>query len=362
MVAGGTGGHIFPALALGEELRNHGLEVVWVGRAGSMEERVALKAGFQFERVTAEQIAGKGFFSKLRALGAMALGLIQSIKVIDKIGPEAVVAAGGFVSAPVLLAAWLKRVKFFLLEQNSVPGKVTKFFARFAEQIFLTFPIEGNLAGKWTVTGAPLRQGIIKCCLQGNSIDSEVKGSELAGKKTLLVLGGSQGARVLNLAALDLAATLSNLHVIIVTGRRDYESIRSLVHSKNCEVVEWTDHPEELYRRATLAVTRAGAMALSELLCFGIPMIIVPFPYAADRHQDANARYVAKIGAGVVLKQTQLSGLTSLVHSLIADTERFEAMRKKAREAARIDAGIVIARWIVAAISAGEEQTACLAN
>jgi len=362
MVAGGTGGHIFPGLALAEELSNHGVEVVWVGRSNSMEETVARGAHFQFEAVSAGQIVGKSFTGRLQGLIATVIGFFQALRIIEKTNPDGVVGAGGFVGVPVLLASRFKGVKFFLLEQNCIPGKSTRFFARWAEEVFLTFPVEGGIAGRWSVTGTPLRRGVVERCVRTDFVSHRGSGSTPDSRRTLLVFGGSQGARALNLAALDLAATLTNLQVVIVTGRRDYPLMKSLVRSKNCEIVEWTDHPEDLYSRATLAVTRAGALVLSELLAFGIPMIIVPFPYAADRHQDANARYVAKIGAGIVLEQTQLSGLTSLVQMLLADADKLQMMRQRAREVARIDAGAVIARRILSVLNKGKEQAVCSAD
>jgi UDP-N-acetylglucosamine--N-acetylmuramyl-(pentapeptide) pyrophosphoryl-undecaprenol N-acetylglucosamine transferase len=321
-----------------------------------VEEQVARGAGFEFEKVSAGQIVGKSVFARMRGMAAMTLGVIQAWRLIERSNPDAVIGAGGFVSVPVLVACLMKRVKFFLLEQNCIPGRVSRFFARWAAEVFLTFPLEGNLGGKWSVTGTPLRRGISERCTRVDLTPP------LEGERTLLVLGGSQGARVLNLAALDLAATLTNLRVVIVTGRRDYQLVKSLVRSKNCEIVEWTDHPEELYCRATLAVTRAGALVLSELLAFGVPMVVVPFPYAADRHQDANARYVARVGAAVVLEQTQLSGLASLVQRLMAEPQKLEMMRQRARAAARVDAGAVIAERIIAALSSEKEGAGCLAG
>lgn len=353
LAAGGTGGHIFPALALGEELRNQGIDVVWAGRQGAVEEAIARSSDFQFEPVEAGQIAGKGLIARLRGVGATGAGFLKSVEMIRRLNPDAVVAAGGFVSAPVLLASLLTRTKFFLLEQNCIPGRVTRFFSPYAEEVFLTFPLERQLRGKWRITGTPLRRGIVQksSLFSTSKLDDWFPGNEHT--RTVLVLGGSQGARVLNLAALDLAATLSNVRVVIVTGRRDYNFIRALVRSRNCELVEWTDRPEELYLKAELAITRAGGLVISELLAFGIPMVVVPFPYAADRHQEANARYVGKIGAGIVLEQSQLSGLISLVQHLLSDREKLRMMARKARAAAKTDAAAVIVQRIMAAFDAG---------
>lgn len=330
MVAGGTGGHIYPALALAREFVRRGIEVVWAGRPEGMEREVIDKEGYEFAPVSAGQFSGKSFGGKLVGLAFLARGFFQSMRVLTKVQPDAVVAGGGFVTAPVLLAAWLQKRQFFLLEQNRIPGRVTKFFAPYARESFLAFPPEKPFPGHLSVTGAPLREEIISTQRRDDG-------------KTVLVLGGSQGARVLNLAVLDAAAALSNLHFIILTGRRDYRTIKALVRSGNCELVEWSDHPEELYRRATIAVSRAGGMVISELCAFGIPAILIPFPEAADRHQEANARFVTSQGAAVMLEQNQISGLTILVRTLMRDERRRQEIARCARGLARPHAASEIA-------------------
>lgn len=339
IVAGGTGGHIFPALALARELAQRGVEVVWAGRPEGVERDIVTKAGYVFQPVDTGKFSGKGVGDKIINLARLVRGFFQSMRVLPKEQPDAIVASGGFVSAPILLAAWLQGKQFFLLEQNRIPGRVTRFFAPHARESFLTFPPEKPFPGRFSITGTPLREEI-------------VNGHRQDDGKTVLILGGSQGARVLNLTALDTAAALTNLNFIILTGRRDYATIKSLVRSANCELVEWTDHPEELYRRATIAVSRAGGMVINELLVFGIPMILIPFPGAADRHQEANARFVSSQGAAIVLEQNQISGLTSLVRTLIADKERRQEMERCARALAKPGA----AREIT------ERMERCLAN
>lgn len=330
MVAGGTGGHIYPALALAREFVRRGIEVVWAGRPEGMEREVIDKEGYEFAPVSAGQFSGKSFKGKLAGLAFLSRGFFQSMRVLTKVQPDAVVTGGGFVTAPVLLAAWLQKRQFFLLEQNRILGRVTKFFAPYARESFLAFPPEKPFPGHFSVTGAPLREEIISTQRRDDG-------------KTVLVLGGSQGARVLNLAALDAAAALSNLHFIILTGRRDYRTIKALVRSGNCELVEWSDHPEELYQRATIAVSRAGGMAINELCAFGIPTILIPFPEAADRHQEANARFVTSQGAAVMLEQNQISGLTILIRTLMTDERRRQEIARCARGLARPHAASEIA-------------------
>ncbi len=333
MVAGGTGGHIYPALALARELVDKGVQVLWVGRPDGQEREIALQTGFEFYTIMASGFFSKRVLGKVVSIIRLLGGFSQSWRLLNRLQPDGIIAAGGFVSAAVVLAAWVQGRRFFLLEQNRIPGRVVRFFAPYAVESFLTFPPEVSFPGRYSVTGSPLRADIV---VTRRADDG----------KTVLVLGGSQGARALNLAALDMAAALTNLRFIILTGKRDYQMIRALVRSANCELVESTAHPEELYRQATIAVSRAGGMVLSELLALGIPSILVPFPYAVDRHQEVNARYVASMGAALVLEENRLSGLVSLVRTLMADESKRREMERNARALAKPYAGRDIAERI----------------
>jgi UDP-N-acetylglucosamine--N-acetylmuramyl-(pentapeptide) pyrophosphoryl-undecaprenol N-acetylglucosamine transferase len=345
--AGGTGGHVFPALALGTEMRDLGIDVLWAGRESGLENHVAVEHGFAFAPLASAGFYGKGIGRKVQASWLLCRGLLQAISLLRRVAPAGVVATGGFATAALLAAAEFGGTPYFLLEQNCIPGRVTSFFAPRARESFLAFPLVSTVAkpharllpGASSVTGNPLRRE-----MRGEGLGSG--GERGDDGRTVLFIGGSLGAQALNVAALDAAAALSNLNFIILTGRRDYEFVRSRVHSKNCELVEFTRHPEELYRRATIAVSRAGGVVLSELVAFGIPAILIPFPYATDRHQDANAEYLASVGAASVLDQSRLSGLTSLVRTLVDDTPRRRAMEAAARSIAKPDAATAIARRI----------------
>ncbi len=342
--AGGTGGHIYPALALGIEMRDMGIEVLWAGRESGLENQVAREHGFAFAPLASSGFYGKGLGGKARAAWLLSRGLAQAIGLLRRVTPSGVAATGGFATAALLAATEFSGTPYFLLEQNCIPGRVTSFFAPRARETFLAFPSARPLPGENSVAGNPLRR--------------EFRDGERSDDgKTVLFIGGSLGAQALNVAALDAAAALANLHFIILTGRRDYEFVRSRVRSRNVELVEFTSHPEELYRRATIAVSRAGGVVLSELVAFGIPAILVPFPHATDRHQNANAEYLASVGAATVLDQSRLSGLTSLIGSLLDDVPRRQQMEAAARTVARPDAASVIARRIAEELSQGQESS-----
>jgi len=337
--AGGTGGHVFPALALGIEMRDLGIDVLWAGRESGLENQVAVEHGFAFAPLASAGFYGKGVGQKVQAAWLLCRGLFQAIGLLRRVAPAGVVATGGFATAALLAAAEFGGTPYFLLEQNCTPGRVTGFFADKARETFLAFPSAKPFTGANSVTGNPLRRE-----MRGEGPASE--GGRSDDGKTVLFIGGSLGAQALNVAALDTAAALSNLSFIVLTGRRDYDFVRSRVRSSNCDIVEFTSHPEELYRKATIAVSRAGGVVLSELAAFGIPAILVPFPYATDRHQDANAKYLASVGAATVLDQSSLSGLTSLVRALMDDVPRRNRMAAAARSIARPDAATAIARRV----------------
>jgi UDP-N-acetylglucosamine--N-acetylmuramyl-(pentapeptide) pyrophosphoryl-undecaprenol N-acetylglucosamine transferase len=334
IAAGGTGGHVFPALALASELTKLAVQVVWAGRESSLEQSVARAHGFRFEALPAAGIVGKGLGARAYGVLQLGRGTMLALGLLSRIVPDAVVSAGGFASAPALAAAQVQGRPYFLLEQNRIPGRVTRLFASGSQEVFAGFPLARELRARVVVTGNPLRP--------------ELAGGERSDDgRTVLALGGSGGARALNLAVLDVAATLTNLQFIILTGRRDFDMVKSLVRTRNVELVEFTARPHELYRRATVAVSRAGGLVLSELLSYALPAILVPFPHATDGHQEANAQHLASIGAATVLDQSRLSGLTGAVQELLGDTARRNAMSAAARATARPDAAATIARRIV---------------
>jgi UDP-N-acetylglucosamine--N-acetylmuramyl-(pentapeptide) pyrophosphoryl-undecaprenol N-acetylglucosamine transferase len=329
LAAGGTGGHVFPAQALADELVRRGVDVVWAGRDDSLESRVAASLGLRFEPVPSAGLSGKSIGHKLGWVLVTMKGVVRSLMLLRREAPGCVVAAGGFTSAAPLVAARSMGIPFFLMEQNTIPGRVTRMFASDAEEVFLAFPLSAVLESRHTVVGSPLRPGVVA--------KREDDG------RTVLVLGGSGGARSLNLAALDVAKRLDAYRFVVLTGRRDFEMVKSHEVPENCELVEFTEHPEELYRQATIAVSRAGGMVLSELVANGIPAILIPFPYATDGHQDANAAHVVSLGAATTLGQDRLPDLGDVIHELMENKERREQMAKAALSAAKPDAAASIA-------------------
>lgn len=348
--AGGTGGHVFPALALAEELRRRGARVVWTGRAGGLESEVAAAAGFDFEPLAAAGFFGKGVLAKTRALMLLGPGALRAVGLLRRSGAAGVVATGGFATAGVLVAALLAGVPYFLLEQNCVPGRVTRRFAARARESFVAFPTRSPFPGPHSVVGMPLRRGLLEEA--GRAVTA-------SDRQTVLVIGGSLGARALNLAVPALVTAVPNRRYVVLTGRRDYRQVRELLSGQldaatgqRVEVVEFTERPEELYRRAALAVSRAGGVVLAELAAFGIPAVLVPFPHAVDLHQDANAAFFASMGAAEVMQEDADLGqrLAEAVRRLLADEGRRSSMASAMLAAARPDAARVIAGRVLSCL------------
>jgi|UniRef100_A0A7C6A9I6 UDP-N-acetylglucosamine--N-acetylmuramyl-(pentapeptide) pyrophosphoryl-undecaprenol N-acetylglucosamine transferase len=342
--AGGTGGHIFPALALGERLQISLKRINWhllyIGRKNSLEQDLAKKYGFDFSVLPATGFFGKNLWHKMLFFLNLLLAIGYWIKLIRKHRAGAVIATGGFSSLVPLLGAIILKKPIFILELNRIPGRITKYFARVAKEIYLGFPLAKPLKGNFYYTGSPLRKELVFLALQTRQKPIESK------RTVVLVLGGSLGARALNLVAVQLANKYPDIEFIIQTGKRDYDLIRKKVKSTNCHLIDFTLKPEENYAKATIVLTRAGALSLSEILAFGIPAIIVPFPFATDNHQQANAFYLAKEGAAIVLDQSQLDKLEDTLLFLINDKEQQKKMRTCAWRLARYDAAEKIAERI----------------
>jgi UDP-N-acetylglucosamine--N-acetylmuramyl-(pentapeptide) pyrophosphoryl-undecaprenol N-acetylglucosamine transferase len=296
-----------------------------------MEQELVTASGFEFDLLPSSGFFGKGVMARLQFIANTLNGMAGSIRIMRRARPDAVVAAGGFGSITQLLSARLLNRPYFLLEQNCIPGRVTRYFDSGAVETYLTFPLLKPLSAHTSVTWTPLRSRLLA---RARSDDG----------RTVLVLGGSLGARALNYAALDLARQLPELHFVVQTGRRDYADIRrKSAGIANIELIDFTLAMEELYARASLVLTRAGGMVINEILAFSLPSILVPFPFATDNHQKANAQHVARQGATHQIDQSRLPELPGIIRDLFAHPERLAEMSAHARRIARRDAAEVIA-------------------
>jgi UDP-N-acetylglucosamine--N-acetylmuramyl-(pentapeptide) pyrophosphoryl-undecaprenol N-acetylglucosamine transferase len=302
LMAGGTGGHVFPALAVADELRSRGVQVAWLGTRKGIEADVVPKAGIDISFINVAGLRGKGALGWLLAPFKLLMALWQGVSVLKQLKPSVVLGMGGFVTGPGGIAAWLLRRPLVIHEQNAIAGFTNKMLVPFATKVLEAFP--GALPSAKTVhTGNPVR----------TTIGGEKEKSPKVGETIrLLVVGGSLGAKALNEVvpkALSQLSQESRPSVWHQTGKKNIEETLQLYKSNNVEakVEPFIDNMAAAYEWADLVLCRAGALTIAELAIAGVPSILVPYPYAVDDHQTSNAAYLANSGAAVLVQQNDLT-------------------------------------------------------
>jgi UDP-N-acetylglucosamine--N-acetylmuramyl-(pentapeptide) pyrophosphoryl-undecaprenol N-acetylglucosamine transferase len=338
IAGGGTGGHLFPGIAVAEELlaRGPGHTVLFAGTDRGLEARVLPPLGLPFATVRAAGMAGTGLEGRLRALGLLALGAVDAARLLRRFRPTACLGVGGYVSFPVVALAWLRGIPTAVQEQNALPGLANRVLARLVGTVYAGDPEAARHLprSKARITGNPLRRS-----LAAPLPYTPPRGGEPA---RLLILGGSQGARVLNevvpaaVAALDLPVAVWHQ-----AGRgRTAPTAQAYGDREGVRVAEFIEDMAAAYGWAHLVVARAGALTVAELAAAGRPAVLVPFPHAAGGHQEANARAAESRGAAVTALEAGLSpeALARLLRDLLGSPERLAAMAAEAGASARRDA------------------------
>ncbi len=339
ITGGGTGGHVYPGLAVAEALAELApqADIRFAGTRRGLESVLVPRAGHRLHLVPASGLRGMGALARLMFLVNFAAGLARSLALLVSWRPAVVLGTGGYVSGPVMTAARLLAVPCALQEQNSVPGSANRLVGRWARRIYLGFGSAARFfrAGRCAATGNPVRAAFRSAVAAGDG--PEAPG---AGARRVLVFGGSGGAHTLNAAASDAAAAWAaraDLDLLVQTGVRDADSVRAAFDAagagERVRVVPYIEDMATALREADLVVCRAGAMTLAELQCVGRPAVLVPFPHATDDHQVQNARDCEEAGAAVVLLDAECDGaaLTRLVDELLTDPDRLRAMAAAAR-------------------------------
>ena len=335
VMAGGTGGHVFPALAVAEALRTQGARVFWIGTRRGMEARLVPEHGFEVDWLRIEGLRGKGFIQTLigpfRLLGA----LWQALAILRRRRPGLVLGMGGFVSGPGALAARMLGIPLVIHEQNSVPGMTNQWLARLAARVFEAFPGSFPSACHACSIGNPVRPAITELPPPRERLVGR------SGPARLLVVGGSLGAKVFNeTLPLALALVPSGLRPVVrhQAGEQTLEVARTAYAQAGvqAEVSPFIRDMAAAYAWADLVVCRAGALTVSELAAAGLGSILIPYPFAVDDHQLGNARFLADCGAACLVLQRDLtpSGLAALLGDLLADRDRLLTMAESARNRA----------------------------
>ncbi len=333
IAGGGTGGHVFPGIALAEEVvtRHPDNDVVFVGTSRGLEATVVPEAGFPIELIQVQGIKGRGI---MRALGSLALlprALLASCAILRKWKPDMVIGVGGYASGPVVLAAWLLRIPTAVQEQNAIAGFTNRMLGRITQAAFTAFPEAGRYFARRKVyqLGNPIRRMLM---------ENYMRPSMKHDKLRLLIFGGSQGAHALNMRVIEALPHLADLkeriHITHQTGSRDRDYVEKGYHAVGFkpDVRDFITDMSAAYAESDLVVCRAGATTLAELSVCKKPSLLVPFPAAADNHQVVNARSLVDAGAAVMIEERDLTGelLAQEIRAILTSEQRREKMARAA--------------------------------
>lgn len=364
IAGGGTAGHVFPALAVARELvaRADDVEVVFVGVADRLEARLVPEAGFELQTIDAVAIPRRPSPALLRVPGALRAGVRACRALITERRAAAAVTFGGYVSFPLDRAAFREQLPLVIHEQNSVPGLTNRVAARWADRVAVTFP--GSVARfphqeRCVITGDPVRSDVVHldraahraAALAGFGLDPD--------RRTVLVFGGSQGARSINQAVVAAHGSWGQRRIQILhaaggagysAAARDWEQARA-AHPDGppVKLVEFIDDMAAAYAAADVVVCRAGATSMAELTVLGLPSVLIPYPYATADHQRENAEALARAGGAAVIDEEELTGeqLVETLAPLLDDPSAYEAMAQNARAFGRPDAAAAVARLVL---------------
>ena len=351
VMAGGTGGHVYPALAVADELRARGWEVFWLGTRNGLEARAVPEAGIEMVWVSMSGLRGNGLMRKLLTPFMLLRAFWQSLRAIIRRRPDVVLGKGGYTAFPGGMMASLLNRPLVIHEQNSIAGLTNRVLACLADRVLVAFPAAFNnpsdkpipcrkAATEWA--GNPVREPI------AHMVNETDKYAGRAGALRLLVVGGSLGAAALNELlpkAIAMLPPQQRPEVVHQSGRKHVDALRSNYAGAGveAEVRDFIDDMATLYAWCDVAICRAGAMTVAELACAGVPAMLVPFPFAVDDHQTTNADFLVQGGAAWLMQQKELTAEKLAAHLLTLTREQLAAMSKKAQALAKPEATMAVA-------------------
>jgi UDP-N-acetylglucosamine--N-acetylmuramyl-(pentapeptide) pyrophosphoryl-undecaprenol N-acetylglucosamine transferase len=348
IAGGGTGGHLFPGIALAYELKKRykDVEIFFVGTKRGIESRELPQLGFNLVTISVVGLNRKNIFRNIFVPFHLIESLVQSFMLLNRIKPQVVVGTGGYVSYPVLLLANLKKIPTLIQEQNSHPGITTRLLANRVSKVCLTyassleyFPCAKKKPDKFKVLGNPIREEITR----GNRSLGLEKFNLSPDKKTVFIFGGSQGAHKINLAVLEaLSGLKDNIQLLWQTGEKDFSHIKEKAQKTKTTINlhPFIDDMGLAYAVADLVISRAGALTLAEITACGKPAILIPYPFATADHQRLNAQELEKNGAAKMILENNLNGknLADLINQLFADENKLEQMSFVSKGMGKLDA------------------------
>ncbi|MGA8281665.1 MAG: undecaprenyldiphospho-muramoylpentapeptide beta-N-acetylglucosaminyltransferase [Desulfobacterales bacterium] len=351
IAGGGTGGHLFPGIAIAREFmaRNAQNAVLFVSTGNPFERKTLARAGFPLETVSVAGIKGRGIGQKLKSLALIPLGIVQSGWIIKSFKPDLVLGVGSYAAGPVVLTAWMTGIPVVLHEQNILPGITNRALARFARCIYVSFE---NTAGRFDttrvrLTGNPVRREILSpAAVEDREDDGRPDRTSVLN---ILIAGGSQGAHAINIAviaALPLAQQKERLRIVHQTGAADEDHIRAAYAAKGIDAVvaAFFEDMDRRYRQADLIICRAGATTVAEITAVGKAAIFIPFPFAADDHQKLNAEALAAQGAAEMIEEKHLApaDLAERIDRFANDRLALDRMADQSRKLGRPEAARLI--------------------
>lgn len=336
VMAGGTGGHVFPGLAVAKQLINQGVEVHWLGTRKGLEAKLVPEAGIPIHFISISGVRGKGLADILLAPMRLTVAVWQALRIIRQLKPDVVIGMGGFASGPGGIASWLLRRPLVIHEQNAKPGTTNKWLARVAKKVLEGFPNTFRKRQNVVTVGNPVRKEIIAASQPQRGHKSPC---------ALLALGGSLGAAALNQLLPQALAKLPaeiRPEVYHQTGEKHYADTVTAYQQAgvNAKIVPFIKEMDAAYAWADIVLCRSGALTVAELCAAGVGAILVPFPHAIDDHQTANANFMAQQGAALLIQQAALSAdeLANILKEFIQSPERCQQMAQAAYELRRADA------------------------
>ena len=331
IAGGGTGGHVIPALAIAQQLKKQfAAEVLFIGTARGIETRLVPQAGFPLELIRVGGLKNVSLMTRAKTMFDLPRALWVSGRMLTDFNPDVVIGVGGYASGPAMFAAIRRRIPTLAFEPNVVPGFANRLVARWVSAAAVHFEETCEYFPNCRVTGVPVREAFFQIP------------AKTGGPPTLLVFGGSQGARAINQAMIEslpgLRGRIPGIHIVHQTGQRDYDHVQAAYQKSGIsgEVHKFIDDMPATFARADLLVCRSGASTVAEITAAGKPAIFVPFPRAADDHQNVNARALERVGAAVVVEESNLGAayLVDTIAALIADPNRLQGMSAAAKSLA----------------------------